>query len=269
MATKQRGFSLIYFLIILGVGSGVLLYAVKPSVESLKFAKTTGDVAYLKDAKNALLIFAASTPELFATDTNDPPNFYPSSEVIGPGYLPCATDSPTGQMIHPCGMSSEDENGLVMGYLPQNMIERHFSFYPTHKVAIQYVVDSRYVFSNNDHNTSSNVLTPLNRNQIGSDPAKTDLIQVGNQTDIVAFLLIDSQNNAEDYRIDPAAKQFNRPDRPAIIITLTHDDWLAGICPRIISQKNHLDALDSTQAHWYNAKSFSNPVGSNWRNNPC
>ena len=260
---KQRGFSLVYFLILLGIASGAGLMYLKPNAETLKFNNQQKQLDLLERAKNNLLVYTSSIPEIYATnDDNNTPVYLAGNRVSGPGYLPLPVTHPFGTVNQTCANSDE----VVIGYLPQTIGNRHFTF-STGSTPIHYAVDCRYVIQNTNFNNGTiGRFSPLNPNNPTGPNAH---ISVDTQTNLVAFIFIDPEQTAADIRTAPTSSMFNRPNS-RLIKTITHAQWVNTVCRRVETQRPRLDTIAPSTAHWFNNfDSSDNPVGANWRNITC
>ncbi|UQB41781.1 hypothetical protein JX580_08900 [Thiomicrospira microaerophila] len=266
--TKQQGFTLLLIILILGLlGAAALAHNFQPRASQLKLQYAEKQLNLLLNAKNNLMIYTASTPEIYATNTNGV--FYASDRVPSPGYLPCPDSNQDGAMNTPCGQGNE----IAYGILPKGIASRHFRFNPSELQTIYYVVDSRYVIQNSDfNNPPTQRFAPLNSNHPGDGR-----ITVGNQSNIIAFIYLDKKS--PDAFLAPGSDTvFSRPEH---FITLSHQEWQNAIRLRVKPQASWLCALPVQQPHWFNACHNSsgqngicpplldgrpeNPVGANWR----
>jgi hypothetical protein len=262
---KQRGFSLVYFLILLGVASGALLMYLKPTAQNLKFGYQQKQLDTLKEAKENLLLYTISIPELYST--NDSQAFFDASRVSGPGYLPTPISIPFTTNYVTCS----DTTPFALGYLPPAIGNRHFTFSGS-SMRIHYVMDCRFAIQNTSHNNGTiKRFSPLNNESPDfSDPNTDPLIQLGNQSNIVAFIFIDPENTAADYRLNPADLTSNQFNRPKLVATISHADWVRAVCTRVSAQRTRLSTINPSAGHWFNSyDSANNPVGANWRNLSC
>ncbi|WP_052501513.1 hypothetical protein [Thiomicrospira microaerophila] len=262
---KQRGFSLVYFLILVGIVSGAGLMYLKPNAQTLKLNQQQKQLDLLQQAKLNLLIYAANLPEIQITNTSS--GFFPNDRVPSPGYLPCPDSNGDGAMNTPCGQGVD----FAAGRLPQGIHSRYVQFNPSN-TPIYYVVDSRYVIQNSDYNNPpTQRYAPLNPNSPGSG-----FLRLGHQTNIVAFLFID-ERDFNHFLTDPTIGQFSRP---MLVAAITHNEWHGMLLQRLRPQRHKLCRLPNAQAHWFNdcnnqtnpstacPADFSrddNPVGANWR----
>ncbi|WFE69086.1 hypothetical protein P8S54_01965 [Thiomicrospira sp. R3] len=268
---KQKGFTLILLALILGlIGSATLFSNFQPRASQLKLNQAEKQLNLLLSAKNNLMIYTASIPEIYATDTNGV--FFNSNRVPSPGYLPCPDTNQDGAMNTPCGQGAE----IVYGWLPKGIATRHFRFNPSELEALHYVVDSRYVIQNADYNNPpTQRFAPLN--PINPGEAR---IQVGNQTHIVAFIYLDTIS-PDQLLVAGSSVHFLRPER---FIAITHQEWQNAISLSVKAQASKLCNLPEQQPHWFNrCNNFAtptgttkecaaiydgrpdNPVGANWR----
>jgi hypothetical protein len=234
---KQRGFSLVYFLILLGIASGAGLMYLKPNAQTLKFNNQQKQLDLLQQAKSNLLIYSINLPEILITNTSSV--FFPNDRVASPGYLPCPDSNNDGAMNTPCGQGTN----FTAGKLPQGIHSRYVQFNSSN-TPIYYVVDSRYVIQNSDYNNPpTQRYAPLNPNSPGDG-----FLRLGNQTNIVAFIFID-ENDFNHFLTDATTGQFNRPTLAA---TITHNEWHNMLLQRLTPHSNKLCNLAVNQAHWFN-----------------
>lgn len=264
---KQKGFTLLLIILIISfIGTFALAQNFQPRASQLKLHHTEQQLHLLLNAKNNLLIYTRSTPEIYATNTNGV--FYASDRVPSPGYLPCPDSNQDGAMNTPCGQGSE----LAYGQLPKGIASRHFRFNPSETQTIYYVVDSRYVIQNSDfNNPPTQRFAPLNPAQPGNGR-----ITVGNQSNIIALIYLDKKT--PDAFLTPGSyTEFSLPER---FLTLSHQEWTNAIQLSVKPQARWLCSLPEDQPHWFNACHNSsnqhgtclplsgrpeNPVGANWR----
>jgi hypothetical protein len=232
----------------------------KPNAETLKFNNQQKQLDLLERAKNNLLVYTSSIPEIYATNPSQA--YLAGDRVSCPGYLPLPVTLPVGIVNQTCASSDE----VVIGYLPQTTGNRHFTF-STGSTPIHYAVDCRYVIENDNFNSSTiKRFSPLNSNNPTSPSAH---ISVDTQTNLVAFIFIDPEQTAADIRTAPTSSMFNRPNS-RLIKTITHAQWVNTVCRRVETQRPQLNTIAASTAHWFNNYDGSNnPVGANWRNITC
>ena len=246
----QQGYALLLFILTLFMATSVsVYYGILPQANQLKHLQTQHHMALLNQVKTNLLLYATSTPEIYATNTNG--NFYTAELIAAPGYLPCPDTNKDGTSDTPCGGS--ELLSIVSGLLPQAIATRHFRFIDDTPLDVWFVVDSRYVIQNvNYHNATIKRYSPINSHSPGNGN-----IKLGKQDNLVALVFISNKTPAE-HLLDPSQNLFHQLNSP--MITISHAEWNRNIESRARSEKNAYCQLDSVIKNWFNI---------NWRGILC
>lgn len=256
----QQGYALLLFILTLFMASSVTVYyGTLPQANQLKHQQTQQQMALLNQVKTNLLLYATSTHEIYATNTNG--NFYTAELVTAPGYFPCPDTNNNGSTNTPCGGAT----AYTLGRLPDGIATRHFRFIDNRAspTFIWYVIDSRYVIQNTYYNNASiKRYSPLNTNMPGNGKLKLD-----NQSNLVAILFISAQVPPENTDletllfnnlIDANQNLFTRAN--ALTLTISHSEWNNAVRSRSRQQAKHYCDSSALISHWFNL---------NWRNLLC
>lgn len=247
---SQQGYALLLSILILfGASAGFIFVTYTPQANQLKHQQTQQHMALLAQVKANLLLYATSTPELYATDSNG--NFYSADYIAAPGYLPCPDTNNDGATNTPCGGSGP--LSIVSGRLPKAIATRHFRFIDNTPIDIWFVVDSRYVIQNTNYNNATiKRYSPLNTNLPGNGNLTLD-----NQSDVIAIVFL-SDKSIDDHLVDAAQNRFTRLNQPSI--SITHDEWNSHAEGRAQAEKTAFCALGAGIQNWFNI---------NWRSLIC
>ncbi len=158
--SKQSGFVILMGLLVLILGAAVWYGSTgNLTSEKMKLAEQKSYVTELERIKERMLTYAILNPELFDEGASD-------TSIPGPGYFPCPDidgdgDSDTG------GDCSVSGNLYAMGWIPQRIVGRSFSFLPSgqelENKRYWFAVDARFLVDGQySYGTLSNRFAPLN-----------------------------------------------------------------------------------------------------------
>ncbi|MCF6299475.1 MAG: hypothetical protein L3J01_06315, partial [Thiomicrorhabdus sp.] len=166
--SKQSGFVILMGLLVLILGAALWFGSTgNLGSEKMKTVQQKSYMADLERVKERMLTYAILNPELFDESTDVP--LYIDNNIPGPGYFPCPdvdgdSDSDTGNN---CSVSG---NLYAMGWVPQKVVARNFSFLPSEQeienkrywfaADARFLVDGQYAYSPSQRFAPLNINTP-------------------------------------------------------------------------------------------------------------
>lgn len=177
MRKQQQGYVLLVLMtLVLSAGAGIFVTSVGKSIVERKAAGDRKVLGQLKNVKQRLLTYAATHPEVYSDTT----------QVPGPGYLPCPTQEEKAKAAGSCS------GQVASGWLPRKIGNgRDVSFEAEgldwHRV--WFVLDTRFAIQTNTTGCGSLTrgadgrCTPLNT------AVEADRIKLNGREDYVALLI--------------------------------------------------------------------------------
>ncbi len=161
--SKQSGFVILMALLVLVLGAAAWYGSIgSTKSESMKSDVQADYVANLQHVKERMLAYAVLNPEIFDEGIGDTSN-------PGLGYFPCP--DVTGDGISDTGLdcSAGGANFYTIGWVPQKIIDRNFSFLSSsqaaHNKRYWFAVDNRFLVDGRRFRYgASNRFAPLNIN---------------------------------------------------------------------------------------------------------
>ncbi len=225
--------------------------------------------------------------------------------IPAPGYLPCVDLDGDGEVLAAetsCGnptVAGDNTTGFVVGFLPTDFRTRNIFFGGAVPKQFYYVLDERFANGNNVyHNGSTGRFAPLNPDTqpqgrlslngkegyvaliiapgepiTMQDGTVQDRTQAGDAVARIADYLdkrFDGSGNEINGNADGDRFFFSQAKNNLgindTIIGISFQEWQALMLNRVCSQKTRLEAIDPSEAFWFNAyNGITNPAGSDWR----
>ncbi len=160
--SKQSGFVILMGLLVLILGAAAWYGSTgNLTSEKMKASEQKSYMAELERIKERMLTYAILNPELFDDGS--------SIFIPGPGYFPCPDVSGNGNSdtTNDCSRAG---NLYAMGWIPQRVVARSFSFLPTGQeienkrywfaVDARFLVDGQYAYDSSRRFAPLNIDTP-------------------------------------------------------------------------------------------------------------
>ncbi|MBY4676525.1 hypothetical protein [Marinobacterium arenosum] len=266
MRSKQQGYVLLVILaLMMAGGAGYFVSTVNETAIQSEAGRNKDILKQLRNARDRLLTYAATHPEVYGDTTPTP----------GPGYFPCPDQDNNRWTDGSCS----DE--VAIGRLPEKIGSRGVNFLPEglDRQLVWYALDSNYSYQGGDSRCDAPMSNkdPIDRCEPLNHDAPSSRITLNGKSDYVALLFYagmaqggqdrGTSNDVTDFldggNADGDGDFFSVQagnDINDLVVGITKAEWLALMRKRLVQDISDNGGCDGGLAdtdHWFSRNQWA------------